>query len=136
MKILGIEHIGIAIDSIEKEAPFWKLLLKDSKNSSEVIDDQKVITDIFDTGFGKIELLEATDPDSPIAKFIEKRGKGIHHICLQVDHIQKAIAEMINAGVQMIDKIPRLGAEGLLIAFIHPKSTGGVLVELAEKLKN
>jgi len=133
MKILGIEHIGIAVNNLETDAPFWELLLKNWEPSSEEVKEQKVITKIFDTGRGKIELLEATSSESPIAKFIDKRGKGIHHICLQVDDIQLAIEELIEAGVDLIDKTPRVGAEGYLIAFIHPRSTGGVLVELAEK---
>ncbi len=133
MKILGIEHIGIAVDSFEQDAPFWRLLLKNIKNITEEVKDQKVKTEIFDTGQGKIELLEAMSPDSPIAKFIEKRGMGIHHICLQVEDINQAIMELIDIGIELIDKIPRIGAEGYLIAFIHPRSTGGVLVELAEK---
>ncbi len=133
MKILGIEHIGIAVNTIEKDAPFWKLLLNNSKSVTEEVKEQKVITEIFDTGQGKIELLEATSPDSPIAKFIEKKGKGIHHICLHVDDIKLAIEELIEAGVKVIDETPRIGTEGYLIAFVHPKSSGGVLVELAEK---
>ena len=133
MKILGIEHVGIAIDNLEKNAPFWKLLLNNNDPISEEIKEQKVVTEIFDIGMGKIELLEATSPDSPIAKFIEKRGKGIHHICFQVDDIKLAIEELNEAGIELIDETPRIGAEGYLIAFIHPSSTGGVLVELAEK---
>ena len=133
MKVIGIEHIGIAVDSLDEHAPFWKLLLNNYEPVSEEIEKQKVITEIFDTGKGKIELLEATFPDSSIAKFIEKRGKGIHHICLQVDDIKLAIEELTEAGVELIDHTPRIGAEGFMIAFIHPRSTGGVLVELAEK---
>ncbi len=133
MKILGIEHIGIAIDNFDEDAPFWKMLLSDSDHISEGVKEQKVITEIFDTGQGKIELLEATSPESPIAKFIEKRGKGIHHICLEVDDIKLAIKELTEAGIEVIDKTPRVGAEGYLVVFIHPKSTGRVLVELAEK---
>ena len=133
MKILGIEHIGIAVGNMEKNAPFWKLLLNNNDPITEEIIDQKVVTEIFDTGQGKIELLETTSQDSAIGKFIEKRGQGIHHICLQVENIKQAIEELIEAGVELIDKIPRIGAEGYLIAFIHPRSTGGVLVELAEK---
>lgn len=136
MKILGIEHIGIAVNKIEEDAPFWKLLLNNSNSVTEEVKGQKVKTEIFDTGQGKIELLEATSPDSPIAKFIEKRGKGIHHICLQVEDIKLAIEELIEAGVKLIDETPRIGAEGYLIAFVHPKSAGGVLVELAEKPLN
>ncbi len=133
MKILGIEHVGIAIESMEEDASIWNLLLNNCNTISEKVNDQKVTTEIFDTGQGKIELLEATSQDSPITKFIEKRGKGIHHICIQVDDIQQAINELIEAGVELIDKTPRVGAEGYMIAFIHPKSTSGVLVELAEK---
>ena len=133
MKILGIEHIGIAVGNMEKNAPFWKLVLNNNDPITEEIIDQKVVTEIFDTGQGKIELLEATSQDSAIGKFIEKRGPGIHHICLQVENIKQAIEELIESGVELIDKIPRIGAEGYLIAFIHPRSTGGVLVELAEK---
>jgi len=133
MKILGIEHIGIAVGNLEKNAPFWKLLLNNNDPITEEIIDQKVVTEIFDTGHGKIELLEANSQDSPIGKFIEKRDQGIHHICLQVDNIKLAIEELIEAGVELIDKTPRVGAEGYLIAFIHPRSAGGVLVELAEK---
>lgn len=133
MKILGIEHIGIAVDNFDKDSPFWKLLLDNCEPILEEVKEQNVITEIFDTGRGKIELLEATSPESPIAKFIEKRGKGIHHICLEVDNIKKAIEELIEAGVELIDKTPRVGAEGFMIVFIHPRSTGGVLVELAAK---
>jgi methylmalonyl-CoA/ethylmalonyl-CoA epimerase len=133
MKILGIEHIGIAIDNLEQDALFWRFLFKNDETSTEEVNDQKVKTEIFDTGHGKIELLEATSLDSPIAKFLKKRGKGIHHICLKVDDIKLAIEELIEAGVKLIDEIPRIGAEGYLIAFLHPRSTGGVLVELAEK---
>lgn len=133
MKILGIEHIGIAIDNLEQDALFWRLLFKNDETSTKEVHDQKVKTEIFDTGHGKIELLEATSLDSPIAKFLKMRGKGIHHICLQVDDIKLAIEGLIEAGVKLIDEIPRIGAEGYLIAFLHPRSTGGVLVELAEK---
>jgi methylmalonyl-CoA/ethylmalonyl-CoA epimerase len=133
MKILGIEHIGIAVENLEKISPFWKLLLNNNAPISEKINEQKVITEIFDTGQGKIELLEATSHDSAIGKFIGKRGQGIHHICLHVDDIKLAIEELMEAGVELIDKTPRIGAEGYLISFIHPRSTGGVLLELAEK---
>jgi len=133
MKILGIEHVGIAVESFKMDAPFWKLIFKNIKSYTEEVHEQKVKTNIFDTKKGKIELLEATSSESPIAKFISKRGKGIHHICLEVENIKQAIAELLEAGITMVDKIPRIGAEGYLVAFIHPKSTGGVLVELAEK---
>ena len=133
MKILGIEHVGIAVDELTSATPFWELLLQDCKQYSEKVEDQKVNTKIFDTEHGKIELLEATTDDSPIAKFITKKGRGIHHICLQVENIGEAISELVQANILMIDQQPRIGAEGYKIAFVHPKSTGGVLVELAEK---
>jgi len=133
LKVLGIEHIGIAVESFEKDSPFWELLLSNCDSNSEEITEQKVNTKIFDTKSGKIELLEATRPESPIAKFISNRGKGIHHICLHVENVKEAIAELQEANIELIDKEPRVGAEGYLIAFVHPKSTGGVLVELAEK---
>ncbi len=133
MKILGIEHVGIAIENLDEDAQFWRLLLNNCEYISEVVKEQRVLTEIFDTGRGKIELLKAMSPNSPIAKFIEKRGKGIHHICLQVEDIKLAIKELIEAGIELIDKTPRVGAEGFMIAFIHPKSTSGVLVELSEK---
>lgn len=133
MKVLGIEHIGIAVGSFKDDAPFWKLLLQGNAGYDEEVQEQKVNTKIFDTSHGKIELLEATDPKSPIAKFIKKRGKGIHHICLNVENITDALRELKEAGINLIDGEPRIGAEGYKIAFIHPKSAGGVLVELAEK---
>lgn len=133
MKILGIEHIGIAVESLKKDAPFWDLLLNGSKQSSEKVIEQKVNTKIYDTQNGKIEVLEPLFDDSPIAKFISKRGKGIHHICLHVENIKEALAELVKANIELIDKEPRIGAEGYLIAFINPRSAGGVLVELAEK---
>ncbi|MEE9189438.1 MAG: methylmalonyl-CoA epimerase, partial [Candidatus Neomarinimicrobiota bacterium] len=134
-KILGIEHIGIAISSHGSGDKFWNLALGLKHRNTETVEDQKVKTDIYETGGGKIELLEAIGTDSPVAKFIAKRGTGIHHLCLEVDNIKLAIKELINNNIKMIDHEPRVGAEGYLVAFIHPHSTGGVLVELAEKQK-
>ena len=94
MKILGIEHIGIAVNSLDKDAPFWKHILKISHSGTEVVEDQGVTTDIYDTGKGKIELLEAIDPDTPIGKFLENRGAGMHHVCFEVDNISEAIKEL------------------------------------------
>ncbi len=133
MKIKNIEHIGIAVESIKNASSFWHILLGLDHRGTEQISQEAVITDIYDTGHGKIELLEAMDNDSPISDFIDKRGTGIHHICFEVENIQDAIMELIEAGVEVIYKEPRVGAEGLLITFIHPRSTGGVLVELAQK---
>ena len=133
MKILGIEHLGIAVDSIDKAAPFWKHILKISHRSTEDVIDQGVVTDIYDTGQGKVELLEALGDNSPIAKFLDKRGPGIHHVCFEVEDINSAIKELKENKINVLSDGPTIGAEGYKVVFIHPKSTGGVLVELAEK---
>ena len=133
MKIKAIEHIGIAVESPDQSGPFWNHVLGIRKTGIEVVEEQGVSTVIFDTGRGKIELLEALSEDSAIAKYIAKKGVGIHHICLEVDDIEAAITELQSAGVELIYDQPRVGAEGMLITFVHPRSTGGVLVELAQK---
>lgn len=133
MKILGIEHIGIAVDSIDRDAPFWKHILNIPHRGTEVVEGQGVTTDIYDTGRGKVELLEAMGEDSPIGKFLENRGAGIHHVCFEVDNITTAIKELKEFNIQVLSNEPTIGAEGYKVVFIHPKSTGGVLVELAEK---
>ena len=133
MKILGIEHIGIAVNSIDKDAPFWKHILKISHTGTEVVEDQGVTTDIYDIGKGKIELLESMGGDTPIGKFLENRGPGIHHVCFEVEDVTKAIKELKELYIQILSDEPTIGAEGYKVVFIHPKSTGGVLVELAEK---
>ena len=132
-KILGIEHVGIAVDDAKKPANVFGKLLGIKNTATEEVADQKVITDIFDTGAGKIELLKATSDDSPISKFLEKRGRGVHHIAFLVDNLKLALSELSESGVELIDKSPRIGAEGMLIAFLHPNSTSGVLVELCQK---
>tara|TARA_B100001750_G_C15455779_1_gene571503 strand:+ start:788 stop:1198 length:411 start_codon:yes stop_codon:yes gene_type:complete len=132
-KILGIEHVAIAVDDMKKPANIFGKLLGIENTSTEEIADQKVITDIFDTGAGKIELLEATSDDSPISKFLEKRGQGVHHVAFLVDNLKLALSELSDAGIELIDKTPRVGAEGMMIAFLHPSSTSGVLVELCQK---
>ena len=134
MKILGIEHLGIAVDSIDKAAPFWKHILSISHRSTENVIDQGVVTDIYDTGQGKVELLEALGEDSPIAKFLDKRGPGIHHVCFEVIDINLAIKELKENNINVLSDEPTIGAEGYKVVFIHPKSTGGILVELAEKV--
>ena len=133
MKILGIEHIGIAVNSIDKDAPFWKHILNLPHRGTEAVENQGVMTDIYDTGCGKVELLEAMGEDSPIGKFLENRGAGIHHVCFEVDNITTAIKELKEFNIQVLSNEPTIGAEGYKVVFIHPKSTGGVLVELAEK---
>ncbi|MDG2398693.1 MAG: methylmalonyl-CoA epimerase [Candidatus Marinimicrobia bacterium] len=133
MKILGIEHIGIAVNSIDKDAPFWKHVLNLPHLGTEAVENQGVTTDIYDTGHGKVELLEAMDSDTPIGKFLENRGAGLHHVCFEVEDINKVIKELKDLNIQVLSSEPTIGAEGYKVVFIHPKSTGGVLVELAEK---
>ena len=133
MKVIGVEHIGIAIKDLEKDAPFWSEVLGIEQTKTEDVDDQGVITDIYDTGRGKIELLLSKYPDSPIGKFLKKRGPGIHHICLQVEDIEQSIKVLKKHGIETIGDKSSIGAEGFKVIFIHPRSTGGVLVELAEK---
>ena len=132
MKVIGVEHIGIAIKDLEKDAPFWSKVLGIEQTKTEDVDDQGVITDIYDTGRGKIELLLSKYPDSPIGKFLKKRGPGIHHICLQVEDIEESIKVLKKHGIETIGDKSSIGAEGFKVIFIHPRSTGGVLVELAE----
>lgn len=132
MEITHIEHIGIAVKSIEESLPYWEGLLGLKCYAIEEVKDQKVKTAFFLVGQTKIELLESTDPEGPIGKFIEKKGEGIHHIAFATKNIEAALEEASTKGIQLIDKQPRLGAEGLHIAFLHPKSTGGVLTELCE----
>lgn len=127
-----IEHIGIAVKSLEEAIPFWENQLGLKCYKVEEVADQKVKTAFFQIGASKIELLESTEPDGPIGKFIEKKGEGIHHIAFAVKNIEKQLSVLDQNGVQLIDKTPRKGAEGLDIAFLHPKSTHGVLLELCE----
>jgi len=133
MKIKGIEHIGIAVESLAKDSPFWKHILNLEQKGKETVASEGVLTDIYETGRGKIELLEAIGKDSTIAKYLEKRGAGVHHVCFEVEDIHLSIEELIDKGIEVIYKEPKIGAEGFLVTFIHPKSTGGVLVELAQQ---
>ena len=130
MNITHIEHLGIAVKSIEDSLPYYEGILGLKCYKIEVVADQKVKTAFFKVGQTKIELLEPTSEDSTIAKFIEKRGEGIHHIAFAVPNVQENLEEVSAKGVQLIDKTPRAGAEGLDIAFLHPKSTCSVLTEL------
>ena len=132
-KILGIEHVGIAVKDLNSISEIFGELLGLDLHRREKVNDQQVITDIYHAGKDKLEFLKATSPDSPIAKFLGKRPEGMHHIALIVDNIQSALNYLNQNDVQLIDRSPRIGAEGLHIGFIHPKSTGGVLVELCEK---
>lgn len=133
MEATHIEHLGIAVKSLETAIPYWEQMLGTKCYNIEEVKEQKVKTAFFKIGQTKIELLEATDEDSPIGKFIEKKGEGVHHIAFAVKNLQKNLDECAAAGIQLIDKTPRKGAEGLNIAFLHPKSTFGVLTELCEE---
>ena len=133
MKILGIEHLAIAVENIDDSAPFWSHILKIPHRKTEVVESEGVTTDIYDTGRGKVELLESLGEDSPINNFVKKRGPGIHHVCFEVDNINSAIKELKENNISVLSEEAKRGAEGYKIVFIHPKSTGGILVELAEK---
>ncbi|MGD9977638.1 MAG: methylmalonyl-CoA epimerase [Bacteroidales bacterium] len=132
MSITHIEHIGIAVKSLQDSIPFYENILGLRCYSTEEVKDQKVKTAFFMVGQTKIELLESTDPEGPIGKFIEKKGEGIHHIAFAVKGIEDQLKDAEGKGVLLIDKTPRKGAEGLDIAFLHPKSTLGVLTEFCE----
>ncbi len=136
MKTTHIEHIAIAVKSLGESIPFYENVFGLKCYSIEEVKEQKVKTAFFKVGQTKIELLEATDPESPVGKFIEKKGEGLHHIAFAVNGIENALNEMETKGVRLIDKKPRKGAEGLDIAFLHPKSTFGVLTEFCEKKAN
>ncbi len=133
MELTHIEHIGIAVTDLEQAIAFYEQSLGLKCYRIEEVTDQKVKTAFFQVGQTKIELLESMAPDGPIAKFIEKRGEGLHHLAFAVKNIEQQLEEVSSKGVQLIDSKPRKGAEGLDIAFLHPKSTKGVLVEFCEK---
>lgn len=132
MKPTHIEHIGIAVNSLADAIPFYEKVFGLKCYNIEEVAEQRVKTAFFMVGQTKIELLESTDPEGPIGKFIEKRGEGVHHIAFAVDNLEERLKEAEALGVRLIDSAPRKGAEGLSIAFLHPKSTYGVLTELCE----
>ena len=133
MKILKIDHLGIAVNSIDSGRKFWEDILGLSFEGAETVEAQKVTTAFFPVGASEVELLESTSPEGPVAKFIEKRGEGIQHVAFRVENIEEALAELKEKGVALIDQTPRIGAGGAKIAFLHPKATAGVLVELCER---
>lgn len=136
MDLNYIEHIGIAVRNLDEARAFYEKVFGLKCYSVEEVKDQQVRTAFFKVGQTKIELLESTSPEGPIGKFIEKKGEGIHHIAFSVNGLQKQLSAVEANGVQLIDKEPRKGAEGLSIAFLHPKSTFGVLTELCENDKH
>lgn len=133
MKVEKIDHIGIAVKNLEETLKFYQEILGLECVGTEVVEEQKVKVAFLPIGDTEVELLESTEEDGPIAKFIEKKGEGIQHIAFRVENIEEAIEEMKAKGVRMIDEKPRYGAGGAKIAFCHPKSTNGVLVELSER---
>jgi len=130
-----IEHIGIAVKSLEASNALFEKLLGVPKYKEEAVESEGVKTSFFMNGPNKIELLEATRPDSPIAKFIEKKGEGIHHIAFDVEDIVSEIARLKKEGFTVLNEIPKKGADNKLVAFLHPKGTNGVLVELCQEIK-
>lgn len=128
-----VDHIGIAVKSIDEALKFYEGVLGIECVSQEVVEEQKVKVAFLPVGDTEVELLESTDEDGPVAKFIERKGEGIQHIAYKVDDIEKAIEELKAKGVRMIDEKPRYGAGGAKIAFLHPKSTFGVLIEICQR---
>ncbi|RZB32448.1 MAG: methylmalonyl-CoA/ethylmalonyl-CoA epimerase [Desulfobacteraceae bacterium Eth-SRB2] len=133
MKVLKIDHLGIAVNSIQDGKKFWTDALGLEFEGSETVEEQKVTTAFFPVGESEVELLESTAPDGPIAKFLEKKGPGIHHVAFRVENVEEALAELKEKGIRLIDEKPRMGAGGAKIAFLHPKATNGILVELCER---
>lgn len=133
MKIVKIDHLGIAVNSIDDGKNFFSDILGLEFEGMETVAEQKVTTAFFPVGDSEVELLESTAPDGPVAKYIEKKGEGIQHVAFRVENIEEALSELKEKGVRLIDETPRKGAGGAKIAFLHPKSTHGVLVELCER---
>lgn len=129
---MKLEHLGIAVKSLENSVPLFEKIFGVKAGEMEFVEEQKVNVRKIKLENFDIELLEATSPDSPIGKFVEKKGEGIHHCSFQVDDVAGKLEELKSNGIQLIDQQPRIGAEGMLIAFLHPKSTNGILMELAQ----
>jgi len=132
---MKIDHIGIATKGIDDALKFWADALGLENVHTEVVEDQKVRVAMLPIGESRIELLEPTNKNSPISKFLEKRGGGIHHIAVEVEDIESALAGLKAKGIRLIDESPRVGAEGCLVAFVHPSSANGVLLELVQSIK-
>lgn len=133
MKVLKIDHVGVAVKNLEAARKFYEDVLGLAVTDIEEVKEQRVRVAFIPTGDSEIELLESTDPEGPVAKFIESRGEGMQHIALRVDNIEAALAGLKDKGIRLIDEVPRYGAGGARIAFIHPKATLGTLVELCER---
>lgn len=130
-----LAHIGIAVKNLDDATRVFSQLFDRRPSHEEVVAEQKVNVRFFQIGDSGIELLEATSPDSPIAKFIEKRGQGVHHLSFEVEDIEAEIARLLQAGFEMVDEAPREGAEGSRVAFLHPKSTHGILIEISQRTR-
>ncbi len=133
MKVLKIDHLGIAVKSIDDGKKFWTDVLGLEFEGTETVEAQKVTTAFLPVGESEVELLESTAPDGPVAKYIEKKGEGVQHIAFRVENIEEALEELKEKGIRLIDEKPRMGAGGAKIAFLHPKATAGVLVELCQR---
>lgn len=133
MKVKHIDHIGVAVKDLNQAVRFYTDILGIAKQEEEVVAEQKVRVAFLPITDSEVELLESTEPDGPIARFIESRGEGIQHIAFRVENIEEALEELKEKGIRLIDQHPRKGAGGARIAFIHPKETNGVLVELCER---
>ncbi len=132
---MKINHLGIATNGIDEALKFWGDALGLENVFTEIVDEQKVRVAMLPLGESRIELLEPTSDDSPISKFLEKRGGGIHHIAVEVDDIESVLAKLKSQGMKLIDETPRIGAEGCRVAFVHPSAANGVLLELVETIK-
>lgn len=132
---MHIDHIGVAVRDLEEAVKTWESLLNRACYKREIVEDQKVETAFFETGESKVELLGATEPDSVITSYIEKRGEGLHHVAFEVENIEAEIARLKGEGFKLLNETPKKGADNKRIAFMHPKSSGGVLVELCESEK-
>lgn len=133
VKILKIDHLGVAVKSIDEGKNFWTDVLGLDFEGTETVEAQKVTTAFLPVGESEVELLESTAPDGPVAKYIEKKGEGVQHVAFRVENIEEALQELKEKGIRLIDETPRMGAGGAKIAFLHPKATSGVLVELCQR---
>jgi methylmalonyl-CoA/ethylmalonyl-CoA epimerase len=133
MKVKKIDHIGIAVKNLDETMKFYADALGLKTISTEVVEDQKVRIAFIPVGDSEVELIESTSPDGPVAKFIEQRGEGLQHIAFRVENVEEALQELKSKGIRLIDEKPRKGAGGAMIAFVHPKATNGVLVEITQR---
>lgn len=133
--MLKIEHLGIAVKNLQDSLPLFEQLLNTPCYKTEGVESEGVMTAFFQTGDSKIELLEATNPDSPIAKFVQKKGEGIHHIAFEVENIEAEMKRLVALGFDLLNTVPKQGADNKLVCFLHPKTTNGVLIELCQEIK-